>query len=109
MLGFESAHHPVDGSMEIAIDAARDHGGAPGEVRGQGSGGGSTTPSADGQAFLAAPYLRDNFVALGVLSDTFETAITWDRFEFHARVMTPRARQSPRHPVRPRAAMEPGG
>ena len=39
-------------------------------------------------AFLAAPYLRDTFVALGVLSDTFETAITWDRFgEFHARVM----------------------
>jgi alkyldihydroxyacetonephosphate synthase len=27
-------------------------------------------------------------VALGVISDTFETAITWDRFpEFHARVM----------------------
>ena len=36
-------------------------------------------------AFLAAPYLRDTFVAFGVLSDTFETAITWDRFaEFHA-------------------------
>ena len=31
-------------------------------------------------AFLAAPYLRDTFVACGVLSDTFETAITWDRF-----------------------------
>ena len=39
-------------------------------------------------AFLAAPYLRDTFVSLGVLSDTFETAITWDRFtEFHAAVM----------------------
>jgi alkyldihydroxyacetonephosphate synthase len=34
-----------------------------------------------------APYLRDTFVACGVLSDTFETAITWDRFEdFHATV-----------------------
>jgi alkyldihydroxyacetonephosphate synthase len=89
VLGFESAHHPVDGSMEIAIAAARDHGGEPGEVRGQGSGRGSEDPvGAWRQAFLAAPYLRDNFVALGVLSDTFETAITWDRFsEFHARVM----------------------
>jgi alkyldihydroxyacetonephosphate synthase len=39
-------------------------------------------------AFLAAPYLRDTFVAVGVLSDTFETAITWDRFDdFHAEVM----------------------
>jgi alkyldihydroxyacetonephosphate synthase len=39
-------------------------------------------------AFLAAPYLRDTFVAVGVLSDTFETAVTWDRFDdFHSRVM----------------------
>jgi alkyldihydroxyacetonephosphate synthase len=37
---------------------------------------------------LLAPYLRDTFVACGVLSETFETAITWDRFEeFHATVM----------------------
>ena len=32
------------------------------------------------EAFLRAPYLRDTFVAMGVLSETFETAITWDRF-----------------------------
>ena len=39
-------------------------------------------------AFLSAPYLRDTFVACGVLSETFETAITWDRLEeFHATVM----------------------
>jgi alkyldihydroxyacetonephosphate synthase len=39
-------------------------------------------------AFLMAPYLRDTFVACGILSETFETAITWDRFEqFHADVM----------------------
>lgn len=31
-------------------------------------------------AFLRAPYLRDTFVAIGVLSETFETAITWDGF-----------------------------
>ncbi len=40
------------------------------------------------EAFLRAPYLRDTFVAMGVLSETFETAITWERFEaFHAAVM----------------------
>ena len=39
-------------------------------------------------AFFLAPYLRDTFVACGVLSETFETAITWDRLEeFHATVM----------------------
>ena len=39
------------------------------------------------EAFLGAPYLRDVFVAMGVLSETFETAITWERFPaFHERV-----------------------
>src|SRR5205085_8306257 len=39
-------------------------------------------------AFLRAPYLRDTFVAIGVLSETFETAITWDRFPaFHESVL----------------------
>ena len=40
------------------------------------------------EAFLRAPYLRDTFVAMGVLSETFETAITWERFPaFHAAVI----------------------
>jgi alkyldihydroxyacetonephosphate synthase len=40
------------------------------------------------EAFLRAPYVRDIFVAMGVLSETFETAITWERFpHFHERVM----------------------
>ena len=40
------------------------------------------------EAFLRAPYLRDTFVAMGVLSETFETAITWERFPaFHAAVL----------------------
>jgi alkyldihydroxyacetonephosphate synthase len=30
-------------------------------------------------AFLRAPYLRDTLVAMGILSETFETAITWER------------------------------
>ena len=39
-------------------------------------------------AFLNAPYLRDVLVRAAVISETFETAITWDRFEnFHAEVM----------------------
>jgi alkyldihydroxyacetonephosphate synthase len=30
-------------------------------------------------AFLRAPYMRDTLVAMGVLTETFETAVTWDR------------------------------
>ncbi len=32
-------------------------------------------------SFLRAPYLRDAMVALGCIAETFETAVTWDRFE----------------------------
>jgi alkyldihydroxyacetonephosphate synthase len=86
ILGFESAHHPVDAWMDLALEIARAHGGKPGEVRGSGSG--EDAVGAWRGAFLLAPYLRDTFVACGVLSETFETAITWDRFEeFHTSVM----------------------
>jgi alkyldihydroxyacetonephosphate synthase len=92
VLGFESAHHPVEKWMSIALMACRDHGGEPGEVRGAS---GAEKQDSDGDsvsawrsAFLNAPYLRDAMVACGVLSDTFETAITWDLFpDFHDDVM----------------------
>ncbi len=112
VLGFESAHHPVDGWMDLALGAARDHGGEPGEIRGKGAPTPGATregpPQADGSdpvgawrhAFLAAPYLRDNFIALGVLSDTFETAITWDRFEDFHRQVTETARETIGEPSR---------
>jgi alkyldihydroxyacetonephosphate synthase len=88
VLGFESAHHPVEDSMALAIDAAAAHGGEPGEVRRGGGGAGDDPVNVWRSAFLQAPYLRDSLVACGVLSDTFETAITWDRFpDFHAEVM----------------------
>jgi alkyldihydroxyacetonephosphate synthase len=99
VLGFESAHHPVDAPMDLALEAAQAHGGTPNSP----PTGRKRTPSdrkrpvdrEDGDsvgawrsAFLLAPYLRDTFVACGVLSETFETAITWDRFEdFHAATM----------------------
>ena len=115
LLGFESAHHPVDVPMDQALEIARDHAGAPGETRVTTPTGRKDQPSpptgrkdaytetnrpvGHGDAtdrpvdtwrgaFMLAPYLRDTFVACGVLSETFETAITWDRFpDFHATVM----------------------
>ena len=96
LLAFESAHHPVEMPLRLAIEAAESHRGAPDEPR-------VSAPSASEPAereqvqtaadswrgaFLLAPYLRDTFVSCGVLSETFETAITWDRLEeFHATVM----------------------
>jgi alkyldihydroxyacetonephosphate synthase len=84
VLGFESAGHDVEKPMAEALAICNDHGGSW-ERRGQG------TDDAVGSwrdSFLRAPYLRDTFVAVGVLSETFETAITWDRFdEFHGAVL----------------------
>jgi alkyldihydroxyacetonephosphate synthase len=86
VLGFESPHHPVEAWMDLALEMAREHGGLPGEVRGGGEG--SDAVGAWRNAFLLAPYLRDTFVACGVLSETFETAITWDQFDdFHVGAM----------------------
>jgi alkyldihydroxyacetonephosphate synthase len=111
VLGFESADHPVDFLMDRALSICAQHGGIAGERRGSSNGssassGGGRNPAtgvprervgagavgsgvgAWREAFLRAPYIRDIFVAMGVLSETFETAITWDRFpRFHERVM----------------------
>jgi alkyldihydroxyacetonephosphate synthase len=87
VLGFESADHPVESWMERALELAADHGGAV-TSRGGGGGDGKDSVGTWRDTFLRAPYLRDTFVACGVISDTFETAITWDRFpQFHASVM----------------------
>ncbi|MFL5896579.1 MAG: FAD-binding oxidoreductase [Thermoleophilaceae bacterium] len=69
VLGFESADHPVDHWLDAAIEIcgrepSKRGGGAGGEWRG---------------AFLQMPYLRDTLIQAGVLNDTFETAITWDK------------------------------
>jgi alkyldihydroxyacetonephosphate synthase len=96
LLSFESARHPVEESLRLAVEAAESHGGRADESRIEApsaftlAGERKMQTAADSWrgAFLLAPYLRDTFVACGVLSETFETAITWDRLaEFHGTVM----------------------
>ena len=112
VLGFESADHPVDSLMDRACAICAEHGGIVGDRRGLSSEGGGaqegalrarardarkgsepTGAAGSGvgawrEAFLRAPYIRDILVAMGVLSETFETAVTWDRFpRFHERIM----------------------
>ena len=68
-----AARLPADAGAHAARRRARAREGAAGAWR---------------TAFLQAPYLRDVLVSLGVIAETFETAVTWDRFEaFHAGVM----------------------
>ena len=87
VLGFESTDHPVDAALDRALEIARDHGGVPDAPRAS-SGGGESAVDAWKEAFIAMPYLRDTLLRLGILADTFETAMTWERFPaFHAAVM----------------------
>ena len=92
LLAFESADHALDAWMSRALACAREHGGtAPdgaGATRCEREGAREGAAGAWRQSFLGAPYLRDALVGMGMISETFETAITWDRFEsFHAAVM----------------------
>jgi alkyldihydroxyacetonephosphate synthase len=77
VLGFESAELSVDERMRCALQVCEAHG-ATWEERDAESRG---SMGAWRDAFLRAPYLRDALVAMGVLSETFETAVTWDRFD----------------------------
>jgi len=92
VLGFESTDHPVDQALTRALEICAEHGGIVPEARGSrdrdgGTAGGGDAVSSWREAFLGAPYVRDVLVAMGVLAETFETAITWDRFaHFHDRV-----------------------
>jgi alkyldihydroxyacetonephosphate synthase len=73
VLGFEGSDD-VSTQMGQALALCTEAGGRPREKRGESEG-------AWRDAFLQAPYLRDTLIAGGVLAETFETAITWDRFD----------------------------
>ncbi|MBI3675393.1 MAG: FAD-binding oxidoreductase [Proteobacteria bacterium] len=89
VLGFESADHPLDAWMKRALELVADHQGqfdADAVARSLAPKGGAAEhrQGAAGQwrnAFIRMPYYRDLMIALGIITDTFETAITWDRFE----------------------------
>jgi alkyldihydroxyacetonephosphate synthase len=98
LLAFESADHPLGPWIARAVECARDHGGeVPDDqisVR-NGGAGGETQGARDGaagswrNAFIRAPYTRDALVGLGAVSETFETACTWDAFPaLHEGVMS---------------------
>jgi alkyldihydroxyacetonephosphate synthase len=85
VVSFESSDHPVDPWMARAGQCCLDHGGIVDvawrdnpDANLQGAVGAWRT------AFIRMPYNREQLTPRGIISDTFETATTWDRFEeFH--------------------------
>src|SRR5271166_401948 len=79
VLAFESADHPVDAWMGRAIELLKDHGGRRHDEEG--------AALRWRTAFIRMPYARELTVPMGLINDTFESAIAWDRFEaFHTAV-----------------------
>jgi alkyldihydroxyacetonephosphate synthase len=87
VLGFEDVVEPFDAAAALC----RAHGG---EVRESGGGSGAWR-----EAFLRAPYVRDVLVAMGVLSETFETAITWERLPGFVETVLGAAREAVGEPA----------
>jgi len=82
---FESADHPVEAWMARAAEICRAFDGEVPEVAATARAGAA---GAWRDAFVRGGHTHDAMARLGVVNETFETAITWDRFpEFHARVM----------------------
>ena len=88
VLAFESGDHPLDAWIARALECCADHGGVPerpGERDTHREGAAEQWRS----AFIRMPYARERVIRRAVIADTFETAITWERFEtFHNRVKT---------------------
>ena len=96
VLGFESADHPVRELMERAITIARSQNGQIDddsvvykERKSDGNDQGpreavSTEADKWKNAFFRAPYLKNRMMQYGLIADTFETSITWERLpEFY--------------------------
>ncbi|MFN0146103.1 MAG: FAD-binding oxidoreductase [Dehalococcoidia bacterium] len=95
ILGFESSDLPQGPSLHQALRLAKEQGGDVDEtgivVRdGEADGAAAGRQGAVGEwrnSFITAPYNGNMTAGLGLIGDTFETAITWDRWpEFDRRL-----------------------
>ncbi len=88
VLAFESADHPVETWMARALEICKDHHGVFDEAAAESSEAHlSGAAGAWRTAFIRMPYYRELLTAIAIVNDSFETAITWDRFrDFHDRV-----------------------
>jgi alkyldihydroxyacetonephosphate synthase len=88
MLTFESSDHPLDAWMDRALEICRDFGGVPDAAALEDEN--SHRSGAAGawrNKFIRAPHYSEHAVARGILSSTFETSMTWERFrDFHGKI-----------------------
>jgi alkyldihydroxyacetonephosphate synthase len=81
VLTFESADHPLNEWLKRALELCRDYGGEyNSESVEQKDAHRSGTAGQWRERFLRMPWFREELTARGIIFDTFETAVTWERF-----------------------------
>ena len=90
VLGFESAEVPQGEFIRHAVDIARDAGGTIDDTSIRVSDGSKNSSGSDTgrqgsvgawrNSFLNAPYVKNHQAGLGFVTETMETAVTWDRW-----------------------------
>lgn len=81
VLAFESADHPLDAWLKRALELCADYGGMFNtEMASQQDAQRSGTAGQWRERFLRMPWFREELTARGIISDTVETAIPWERF-----------------------------
>jgi alkyldihydroxyacetonephosphate synthase len=79
ILAFESADHDKTQSLNRALEICAENKGIF-EMSKESSDSHRSGSSGNWRnSFIKAPYLRESFTRRGIIQDTFETAITWDR------------------------------
>ena len=81
----EHGDHPLDAWFSRAVEICNEfHGISPVELSGTSTDSDAAHRGAAGawrNAFIAGGHRHDAFVRLGIVMETFESAITWDRFD----------------------------
>jgi alkyldihydroxyacetonephosphate synthase len=81
VLTFESADHPLNEWLKRALELCMDYGGEYSrESVEQKDAHRSGTAGQWRERFLRMPWFREELTARSIIFDTFETAVTWDRF-----------------------------
>ncbi len=87
LVGFESYDHEVSSSFRRAKEICKSHRGvvvSESVLDNEISRNSNSKQTAGGSwknSFIKAPYFRDALVRLGLVIETFETAVTWDNFD----------------------------
>ena len=84
ILSFESADHDKSMSLGRALEISKENNGLfEPQSKNKEDAHRSGSSGSWRSSFIKAPYLRESFTRRGIIQDTFETSITWDRgFEF---------------------------